>query len=96
MNFDIKLINELINENNNNNNNVNNSFSKSSYLKINKTYSKKSEEGELGIDEVQDLIKYYDFKKISKKNNENYLFNKNDYEQFIQNKKEKYLNYFFN
>ena len=98
MNFDIKLINELISENNNINinNNRNNSFSKSSYIKINKTSSKKSEEGELGIDEVKDLIIYYDFKKLSKKNNENYLFNKNDYEQFINNKKEKYLNYFFN
>ena len=61
-------------------------------IKFSKCSSKVEEEGELGLDEVKDIIVYYNL------NNEirskNYLFKKNDYHDFIEKGKYKYLSYF--
>ena len=48
-------------------------------------------EGELGLDEVQDIIIYY---KLNKEINKDYLFKKNDYIEFLQNRKKRYLRFF--
>ena len=61
-------------------------------LKFSNCSSKVEEEGELGLDEVKDIIVYYNL------NNEmlckNYLFKKNDYNFFLEKWKYKYLNFF--
>ncbi len=50
--------------------------------------------GVLAYDEVRDIIIYYDMRKFEKKND--YLFNKDDYKNFLFSKKECYLNFFLN
>ena len=50
--------------------------------------------GVLAYDEVRDIIIYYDMEKLEKKND--YLFNKDDYKNFLDLKKDFYLNFFFN
>ena len=50
--------------------------------------------GVLAYDEVRDIIIYYDMRKFEKKND--YLFNKDDYKNFLFSKKEYYLNFFLN
>ena len=60
-------------------------------IKFSQCTSKLEDEGELGLDEVQDIIIYY------KMNNEllkDYLFKKNDYFDFIQKGMKKYYNFF--
>ena len=91
--------NDLAREANNkliNNNKIETQKNKDSSLdetiKFSKCSSKVEEEGELGLDEVKDIIVYYNL------NNEirskNYLFKKNDYNDFIEKGKYKYLNFF--
>ena len=60
-------------------------------IKLSKTTTKIEEEGELGLDEVKDLIIYF---KLNKETNKDYLFKKNDYIDFIKNSKKRYVNYF--
>ena len=49
--------------------------------------------GVLAYDEVRDIIVYYDMEDIEK--NKGYLFSDNDYNNFINFKKESYLKFFF-
>ena len=60
-------------------------------IKFSKCSSKVEEEGELGLDEVKDIIVYYNLNNIR---NTNFIFKKNDYNEFLQNRKFKYLNFF--
>jgi hypothetical protein len=60
-------------------------------LKFSKCSSKVEEEGELGLDEVKDIIIYYNLNNVK---NKNYLFQKNDYINFLEKRKNKYLNFF--
>ena len=60
-------------------------------IKLSKTTTKIEEEGELGLDEVKDLIIYF---KLNKETNKDYLFKKNDYIDFIKNSKKRYVNFF--
>ena len=53
--------------------------------------TKVEEEGMLEINEVKDLIIYY---KLDKESEKNYLFAKNDYSNFIQNRMKKYLGFY--
>ena len=48
--------------------------------------------GVLAYDEVRDIIVYYDMGDLTKK--QNYLFEKDDYKIFLNNKKHSYLNFF--
>ena len=57
-------------------------------IKLSKTTTKIEEEGELGLDEVKDLIIYF---KLNKETNKDYLFKKNDYIDFIKNSKKRYI-----
>ena len=57
----------------------------------NNATTKIEEEGELGLDEVKDLIIYF---KLNKETNKDYLFKKNDYIDFIKNSKKRYVNFF--
>ena len=57
-------------------------------IKFSQCTSKLEDEGELGLDEVQDIIIYY---KMNKELLKDYLFKKNDYFDFIQKGKKKYL-----
>ena len=60
-------------------------------IKFSQYTSKIEDEGELGLDEVQDIIIYY------RMNNEllkDYLFKNNDYFHFIQKGRKKYYNFF--
>ena len=54
--------------------------------------SSKKEEGELGIEDVKDIIIYFPFHNENKNNK--YLFYKNDYNLFKCNKKNNYLDFF--
>ena len=58
---------------------------------ISKYTTKVEEEGILELNEVQDLIIYY---KLEKESGKDYLFNRNDYANFIQNKMKGYLGFF--
>ena len=60
-------------------------------IKLSKTTTKIEEEGELGLDEIKDLIIYF---KLNKETNKDYLFKKNDYIDFIKNSKKRYVNFF--
>ena len=60
-------------------------------LKFSKCSSKVEEEGELGLDEVKDIIIYYNLNNVK---NKNYIFQKNDYINFVEKRKNKYLNFF--
>ena len=60
-------------------------------IKFSKCSSKVEEEGELGLDEVKDIIIYYNLNGVK---NKDYLFQKNDYIDFEQKRKKKYLNFF--
>ena len=53
--------------------------------------TKVEEEGMLELNEVKDLIIYY---KLDKESDKNYLFAKNDYSNFIQNRMKKYLGFY--
>ena len=66
----------------------NNKFKDEQY----KNSSSKKEEGELGIDDVKDIIIYFPFHNENKNNK--YLFYKNDYNLFKCNKKNNYLDFF--
>ena len=56
------------------------------------TYTTKIEEdGLLELNQVQDLIIYY---KLDKESGKNYLFEKNDYANFIENRIKKYLRFY--
>ena len=56
------------------------------------TYTTKIEEdGLLELNQVQDLIIYY---KLDKESGKNYLFKKNDYANFIENRIKKYLRFY--
>ena len=59
--------------------------------KFSKFTSEDENEGELELDEVQDIIVYYNLKEIG---NKNYLFHKKDYNNFIENGAYKYMNFF--
>ena len=61
-------------------------------IKFSKSSSKIEDEGELGLDEVKDIIIYY---KLNGETQKNYLFTKKDYIDFIKEGKNKYLNFFF-
>ena len=61
------------------------------YSGLSKYTTKVEEEGILELNEVQDLIIYY---KLEKESGKDYLFKKNDYANFIQNKMKKYLGFF--
>ena len=61
-------------------------------IKFSKCSSKVEEEGELALDEVKDIIIYYNLNTGLR--NKNYLFKKNDYNNFIENGKYKYLHFF--
>ena len=61
-------------------------------VKFSKSSSKIEDEGELGLDEVKDIIIYY---KLNGETQKNYLFTKKDYIDFIKEGKNKYLNFFF-
>ena len=50
--------------------------------------------GVLAYDEVRDIIVYYDMGDLNKK--QGYLFDKGDYKNFLNTKKETYLNFFLN
>ena len=52
----------------------------------------KKDEGELGIDDVKDIIIYFPFHNEEKNNK--YIFYKNDYNFYKHNKKNKYLDFF--
>ena len=61
-------------------------------IKFSKCSSKVEEEGELGLDEVKDIIVYFNLNDGVE--NKNYLFKKNDYNDFLEKKKYKYLKFF--
>ena len=48
----------------------------------------------MAYDEVRDIIVYYDMGDLNKK--QGYLFDKGDYKNFLNTKKETYLNFFLN
>ena len=79
---------------NNNDIYINKDSSLDETIKFSKCSSKVEEKGELGLDEVKDIIVYFNL------NNEirskNYLFKKNDYYDFIEKRKYKYLKFFSN
>jgi hypothetical protein len=87
-----KEMNEPIIEDNINEmtNNINSSLDNTIKFSINS--SKVEDEGELGIDEVRDIIVYY---KLDEEKNKNYLFENNDYIDFIKSGKNIYLKYFW-
>jgi hypothetical protein len=58
---------------------------------ISKLTSEDYNEGELELDDVQDIIVYYNLNKIG---NKNYLFKQKDYNDFIEKRVCKYLNFF--
>ena len=60
-------------------------------IKLSYCSSKVQEESELGYDEVKDIIIYYNLNNETLKN---YLFRYNDYFDFINERKNKYLNFF--
>ena len=60
-------------------------------IKFSKLTSEEDNEGELELDEVQDIIVYYNLNEIGSKN---YLFKNKDYNDFIENDVCKYLNFF--
>ena len=61
-------------------------------IKFSKCSSKVEDEGELGLEEVKDIIIYYNLgTDLASKN---YLFKKNDYKSFIEKGKYKYINFF--
>jgi hypothetical protein len=53
----------------------------------------KNDSGVLSYDEVRDIIVYYDMGEIERKND--FLFEKNDFEEFVRKKKKKYEKFFF-
>ena len=61
-------------------------------IKFSKCSSKVEEEGELGLDEVKDIIVYYNLN--NEMRSKNYMFKKNDYHDFIEKGKYKYLSFF--
>ena len=69
----------------------NNDLSVNNTIKFSKSTMKTEVEGELGLDEVQDIIIYY---KLNKEINKDYLFKKNDYIEFLQKRKKRYLRFF--
>ena len=60
-------------------------------IKFSKCTSKIEEEGELGLDEIQDIIIFYN---LGKEIHRDYLFKKNDYFDFKQKYKNIYYKYF--
>ena len=60
-------------------------------IKFSQSTTKVEDEGELGLDEVKDIIIYYNLNEETQKY---YLFMKNDYIDFLQKEKNKYLNFF--
>ena len=60
-------------------------------IKFSKCTSKTEEEGELGLDEIQDIIIFYN---LGKEIHRDYLFKKNDYFDFKQKYKNIYYKYF--
>ena len=60
-------------------------------INFSKLTSEDDNEGELELDEVQDIIVYYNLNEIGSKN---YLFKKKDYKDFIEKRVCKYLNFF--
>ena len=53
----------------------------------------KNDSGVLSYDEVRDIIVYYDMGEIERKND--FLFEKNDFEEFVRKKKKKIEKFFF-
>jgi hypothetical protein len=53
----------------------------------------KNDSGVLSYDEVRDIIVYYDMGEIERKTD--FLFEKNDFEEFVRKKKKKYEKFFF-
>ena len=62
-------------------------------IKMNNTSSILEDSGILSMDEVQDIIQYNDMYGINKE--DTYLFNYNDYDDFVERNKETILNKFF-
>ena len=60
-------------------------------IKFSKLTSENENEGELELDEVQDIIVYYNLNETGSKN---YLFKNKDYNDFIEKGACKYLNFF--
>jgi len=71
-------------------NNTNSSLDHTIKFSINS--SKIEDEGELGLDEVRDIIVYY---RLDEEEGKNYLFEKNDSINYSKNRKDIYLKYFF-
>jgi hypothetical protein len=71
-------------------NNTNSSLDHTIKFSINS--SKIEDEGELGLDEVRDIIVYY---RLDEEEDKNYLFEKNDSINYSKNRKDIYLKYFF-
>ena len=69
----------------------NNNSSLNDTIKFSKSTTKIEDEGELGLDDVRDIIIYYN---LSKELIKDYLFEKNDYINFLQKKGKKYLRIF--
>jgi hypothetical protein len=63
------------------------------YFNENFNSENKNESGVLSYDEVRDIIVYYDMGEIERK--EDFLFEKNDFEEFVKNKKKKIEKFFF-
>ena len=89
-----KIIKNNINININKNNEIekNKESSLDETIKFSKCSSKVEDEGELGLDEVKDIIVYYNLN--NEVRNKNYLFKKKDYNDFIEKGKYKYLKFF--
>ena len=69
----------------------NNNSSLNDTIKFSKSTTKIEDEGELGLDDVRDIIINYN---LSKELIKDYLFEKNDYINFLQKKGKKYLRIF--
>ena len=67
-------------------------FSEDNDKKIEET-SMEEDSGILSMNEIEDIIIYNNMKDINKE--DNYLFEKNDYNIFLSEKKEKFYSYFF-
>lgn len=90
----ISVINNyVLNQENKNHLNQEKNSSFSETIKFSECSSKTEQEGELGLDEVKDIIIYYDFTNDIM-NKKFYLFKKNDYSDFSKNRKKKYLDFF--
>ena len=83
--------NKIINKKDNNKKKKSNQSSLDNTIKFSKCSSKVEEEGELGLEEVKDIIIYYN---LNNETYKNYLFKNGDFANYIEKGKYKYLNFF--